>query len=161
MQTIRLTTLIDAPVERCFLLSLSVDLHIEAAKATTEQAIAGRSSGLLRAGETVTWSGRHFGLRLEHTSLIDRFRPHTYFRDIMTHGHFALFEHEHHFAPLDDGTRMRDELRFTAPFGTLGSFIESTLRRHLRNFLLARNAQIKQIAESDQWHRYLDNQPPL
>ncbi len=161
MQTIRLTTLIDAPVERCFLLSLSIDLQISAATRSKQKAIAGKLSGLIRAGESVTWSGRHFGLRLRHTSIIDLWRPYTYFRDVMSEGSFARFEHDHHFAPMNDGTRMRDEIRFAAPFGLLGRLIEGRLRRHLSKFLKQRNAQIKQIAETEDWHRYLDNQPPL
>ena len=161
MQTIRLTTLIDAPVQRCFLLSLSVDLHVDSAGGSKEKVIGGRTSGLLRAGEHVTWSGRHFGLRLRHTSVIDLWRPHTYFRDVMSEGTFAHFEHDHHFAPMNDGTRMRDELRFAPPAGALGRLLETRLKRHLTKFLKARNAQIKQVAESDQWHRYLDAQPPL
>ena len=160
-QIVRLTTLIEAPVERCFLLSLSIDLHVDAAARSREKAIAGRTSGLLRAGETVTWSGRHFGLNLRHTSLIDLWRPYVYFRDIMTEGHFAHFEHDHHFAPMNDGTRMRDELRFSASYGVLGRLLEPTLRNHLRRFLQDRNARIQEVAESDEWCRYLDNQPPL
>ena len=161
MQTVRLTTLIDAPVQRCFLLSLSVDLHVETARRTGERAVSGITSGLLHAGQTVTWSGRHFGLRLQHTSLIDIWRPYTYFRDSMTHGHFAAFEHEHHFAPMNDGTRMRDDLRFEPPHGVLGRLLRNRLRNHLRAFLVERNAILKQVAESEDWHRYLDGQPPV
>ncbi len=161
MQTIRLTTLVDAPVQRCFLLSLSVDLHIQSAARSKEQAVGGKTSGLLRAGESVTWSGRHFGLRLRHTSVIDLWRPYTYFRDVMSEGTFARFEHDHHFAPMNDGTRMRDELRFVAPAGFVGRLIEGRLRRHLSKFLRERNAHIKRVAESEEWHRFLDDQPPL
>ena len=161
LQLLRLTTLIDAPVQRCFLLSLSVDLHTFSAGSTGEQAVAGTTTGLLRPGDTVTWSGRHFGLRLEHTAVIDVCRPYSYFRDVMTHGHFGCFEHEHHFAPLNDGTRLRDEIRFTPPFGLLGRLTRNRLQKHLRNFLLERNAILKQVAESDDWRRYLDGQPTL
>ena len=161
MQTIRLTTLIDAPLQRCFLLSLSVDLHIQSAGKSGERAIGGTTSGLLRAGQQVTWSGRHFGLRLQHTSLIDSWRPYTYFRDSMTEGHFGFFEHEHHFASMDDGTRMRDELRFTPPFGLVGRLTRNRLQKHLRQFLVERNETLKRIAESEEWHRYLDGQPPI
>jgi len=148
-------------VERCFLLSLSVDLYAESSRKTREKAVAGTTSGLLRAGETVTWSGRHFGLRPGHTSLIDAWRPYTYFRDLVSEGHVAHLEHEHHFAPMNDGTRMRDELRFDPPFSVFGRLFQSRLRNHLRNFLAERNARLKQVAESNEWHTYLDGQPPL
>jgi hypothetical protein len=32
------------------------------------------------------------------------------------------------------------------------------VKRHLTAFLLKRNAVIKQVAESNDWHRYLDGQ---
>lgn len=161
MQTIRLTTWINAPVERCFLLSLSINLHVDAARSTAEKAAAGTTSGLIRLGEKVTFSGRHFGLRVGHTSLIDAWRPYTYFRDVMVEGHFEKFEHEHHFAPMNDGTRMRDEIHFVPPVSILGRLFEGRLRSHLKRFLTERNNRIKHVAESDQWHQYLDGQPPL
>ena len=158
-----MTTLIDAPVERCFRLSLSIDLHLKAAERTGERVLAGVSSGLIRAGETVTWSGKHFGLRLQHTTVIDGWRPYTFFRDTMSQGRFAHFAHEHHFAPMNDGTRMRDDLQFAAPFGRLGLLFEGRLRTHLRQFLVARNTLLKHVAESasEDWRQYLDHQPPL
>lgn len=161
MQTIRLTTLIDAPPQRCFLLALSIELQMHSVGKNGDRAIAGRTSGLIRAGETVTWSGRHFGLRVKHTSRIDLWRPYFYFRDVMVEGTLAQFEHHHHFASMDDGTRMRDEVRFTAPAGLLGRLVEGRLRRHVAALQKRRNATIKQVAESEEWHRYLDNEPPV
>jgi ligand-binding SRPBCC domain-containing protein len=159
MTTIRLETWIDAPVERCFLLSLSVDLHVASARSTREQAVEGVTTGLISEGETVTFRGRHLGLKLRHKSRIDVLRPYSYFRDVMVSGVFSHFEHEHHFASMDDGTRLRDEIHFTAPWGVLGRFATRLLvKRHLTAFLLKRNAGLKQVAESEDWHRYLDGQ---
>jgi len=160
METIRLTTWIDAPVERCFKLSTSIDLHVLSAGSTGEIAVDGVTSGLIGEGEKVTWSGRHFGLRLHHTSLIDVWRPYSYFRDVMVDGVFVWFEHDHFFAPMNDGTRMRDEIRFEAPWGALGRMATKIfVRRYLTKFLLGRNVVIKQVAESEEWHRYLDGRP--
>ena len=153
METIRVATWIDAPVERCFLLSLSIDLHVASAQTTGEKAIAGVTTGLIGEGQTVTFQGHHFGLR-RHTSRIDVLRPYSYFRDVMVNGAFRRFEHDHHFAPMDDGTRMRDEVRFTAPWGPLGRILA---RRRLKAFLMERNAVIKRVAESDEWREYLDD----
>lgn len=159
METIRSETWIDAPVERCFLLSLSVDLHVASARSSREQAIDGVTTGLISEGETVTFRGRHFGLRLLHKSRIEVMRPYSYFRDVMVSGMFSHFEHEHHFAAMDDGTRMRDEIRFIAPVGALGRVATKILvRRHVAAFLMERNRGIKQVAESEDWHRYLDGQ---
>ena len=157
MKMIRLATWIDAPVERCFLLSLNVDLHIASAGSTRERAIDGVTSGLIREGETVTFEGWHFGRRWSHTSLIDLMRLYSYYRDVMTAGVFEHFEHDHHFAVMDDGTRMRDEIRFSAPGGILGRLAETFVRRHLIAFLEERNAMIKRVAESQEWRRYLED----
>jgi ligand-binding SRPBCC domain-containing protein len=155
METIRLATWINAPVQRCFLLSLSIDLHIASAGNSGEVAIDGVTTGLIGEGETVTFRGTHFGMRWKHTSRIDVFRPYSHFRDVMVSGAFRYFAHDHHFAAMDDGTRMRDEIQFSAPWGPLGRVLAG---RRLKRFLLERNAVIKRVAESDEWRRYLDNE---
>lgn len=152
MNPVRLGTWINAPVERCFLLSLSIDLHVAAAHRSGERAIAGVTTGLIGEGETVTFKGRHFLLSCKHTSRIEILRPYSHFRDVMVAGSFRHFEHDHHFAAMDDGTRMRDEIRFTAPWGPLGQLL---VRKRLKAFLKERNAEIKRVAESEEWRRYL------
>ena len=159
MQLIELKTKIAAPPERCFLLSLSIDLHMESTTPTRERAIAGVTHGIIGPNQTVTWRGRHFGLMLTHTSLIDRYDPPRYFRDVMIRGHFRSFEHEHIFErTVDNATVMRDRLRLSAPFGVVGSSVEQfILRRYFTKFLLQRNDVIRRVAESssEEWRRYL------
>jgi ligand-binding SRPBCC domain-containing protein len=152
METIRLATWVDAPVERCFLLSLSIDLHVASARGSRGQAIDGVRTGLIGEGETVTFQGHHFGLRLQHTSRIETLRPYSYFRDVMVAGAFRHFEHDHHFAAMNDGTRMRDEIRFSTGWGAIGRILA---RRRLRAFLIERNEVIRRVAESEEWRRYL------
>jgi ligand-binding SRPBCC domain-containing protein len=153
-------TKIAAPPERCFLLSLNIDLHMASTEPTRERAVAGVTHGIIGPGETVTWCGRHFGLMLTHTSLIDRFDRPRYFRDVMVQGTFRSFEHEHFFeARADGGTLMRDELRFAAPLGPLGWTLEKlVLRQYLKRFLEQRNAVIQRIAESptEEWREYIE-----
>jgi ligand-binding SRPBCC domain-containing protein len=154
METIRVATWIDAPVERCFLLSLSMDVHAASASGAWPSARRGVASGLLREGETVTLPGRPFGV-LRHTCRIDELRPHSYFRDVMVAGNFRHFIHEHHFAPMNDGTRIRDEIRFSSRWGSVGNLLA---RKRLKAYLMERAAAIKRIAESDEWRRYLDHE---
>jgi ligand-binding SRPBCC domain-containing protein len=157
METLRLSTWIDAPVERCFLLSLSVDLHVASARSTQSKPVTGSAEVMIGEGETLTFRGRHFGVRWRHTSLIDILRPHSYYRDIMIAGPFQHFDHEHHFAAMDDGTRMRDEVRFSARWGVFGRLASKTfLRNRLKTFLMERNAMIKRLAESEDWKKYLE-----
>src|SRR5271170_6043245 len=154
IETIRLQTWIDAPVERCFLLSLSVDLHLASTSRTLEHTIDGVTTGLIGEGESVTFRARHLGRWWQHTSRIEALRPCSYFRDVMVAGAFRQFEHDHHFAPMDDGTRIRDEVRFSIGWGTLGRRLA---RRRLKEFLIERSAVIKRVAESEEWRRYLES----
>jgi len=54
MPVIELKTAIKAPVERCFDLSRSIDLHKISTAHTNEEAIAGVTSGLIGPNEWVT-----------------------------------------------------------------------------------------------------------
>jgi hypothetical protein len=158
MQLIHLQTQIAAPPDRCFLLSLNIDLHKESTAQTSERAIAGVTHGLIGPDETVTWQGRHFGLMLTHETLISKYaRPH-HFQDIMLRGMFKSFAHDHYFEALPDGTTlMRDELRFVAPLVPLGWLAETlVLHRYLTGFLIEPNKLIQQVAEgpTEVWSRY-------
>ena len=157
MQTIILETEIAAPPERCFLLSLSIDLHMAG---SGERAIAGVTHGLIGLGETVTWRGRHFGISIMHQSRITHYDQPQYFQDAMVRGAFSSFVHDHFFEERRDGcTLMRDELCFAAPFGLAGWLAEAlVLRRYLERFLRQRNSLIRKTAEAPDmaWQRYLN-----
>ena len=156
MQTIILETQIAAPIERCFHLSLSIDLHMESCG---ERAIAGVTHGLIGLGETVTWRGRHFGVDITHQSRITHYERPRYFQDAMVRGAFRSFVHDHFFEPDGrDGTCMRDELRFAAPLGPIGWAVERlALKRYLTSFLIRRNQAIRHAAEAPEalWSQYL------
>ena len=159
MQTILVETKIAAPPERCFLLSLSVDLHAASAAQTGERAIAGVTHGIIGLGESVTWRGRHFGVMLQHEARITKYERPGYFQDVMVTGAFRSFVHDHFFEAMGSDTLMRDRLAFAAPLGPLGRLAETlVLRRYLAAFLIERNRTIRQTAESDSeiWMRYLD-----
>lgn len=156
MQIVTLETKIAAPIERCFLLSLSIDLHLATVAHTEERAIAGTMSGLIGMGESVTWRGRHFGLMLTHTSKITHYERPYRFQDEMTHGLFAYFIHDHRFQEEAGATHMIDELRFASPLGPLGKLVDRlVLREHMKRFLDERNQNLKRVAESEEWRRYL------
>jgi ligand-binding SRPBCC domain-containing protein len=150
VQTITVETRIAAPPERCFLLSLNIDLHVQSAAPTRERAVAGVTHGLIGLGERVTWEGRHFGLKLRHETLITACERPKYFQDAMVNGLFRSFVHDHYFETAADAdTAMRDVLRFAAPLGPLGSIAEAlVLKRYLQRFLVERNQVIRRVAES-------------
>jgi ligand-binding SRPBCC domain-containing protein len=159
MVNIRSMTLVDAPVERCFRLALNIDLQ---SLATKEQPIDGVTSGGIGLGETVTWQRQSFGRGQRCQTLIEQSRPPIFFREIMISPWLKGFEHDRHFAVMNDGTRIRDEIRFTAPMGLLGLIAERLfLRRMILRRLQLRNAMIKRVAESDEWKTYLTGQPQI
>lgn len=156
MVRIILETRIRAPIERVFDLSRSIDAHVEAAGGTGERAVSGRTSGLIEAGETVTWSAVHFGLRQRLTvEIVEMDRPHT-FTDRMIAGIFRTMAHRHDFHADGEHTTMRDTFSFEAPLGPLGILAERwILEDYMRRFLIERNDTLKALAEGDQWQRYL------
>ncbi|MEM7697756.1 MAG: SRPBCC family protein [Verrucomicrobiota bacterium] len=153
MPLIEIVTMIGAPVDRVFDLSRSIDAHILSAEGSGESAVGGRTSGLIELGETVTWEAVHLGLRQRLTVEITRFDGPRMFEDEMTEGAFASMRHVHRFERLAEGTMMRDEFSFAAPFGILGRLAEILfLTQYMRRFLITRNRCLKEMAESGQWH---------
>jgi ligand-binding SRPBCC domain-containing protein len=156
MPKIEIQTHIAAPIERVFDLSRSIDLHLNSQHAHGEVAIAGRVSGLIDSGESVTWKARHFGIRLRHTACITQFDRPRYFQDSMTQGVFTRFVHDHIFHEVPTGTEMTDVLDFQAPFGILGRVVDRlVLSKYLRRLLTERNHTIRTAAETGLWRSYL------
>ena len=79
MAKIILHTKINAPAERCFLLSLSVDLHKGSTAQTNEKAIAGVTSGLMKLNDTVTWEAKHLGVVQHFTTKITTYQKPNFF----------------------------------------------------------------------------------
>jgi ligand-binding SRPBCC domain-containing protein len=149
--TIDLTTDIGAPIERVFDLARDLDLHARSMAHTGERAIAGRTSGRVEPGDTVTWRARHFGLWWTLQSRIMAVEPPTRFEDVQERGPFAWFHHEHRFEPLVGGrTRMRDHWQHRSPLGPLGWLADRlVVGRYMRQQLETRNAALKREAEAE------------
>jgi ligand-binding SRPBCC domain-containing protein len=149
MPIIEVQTHVQASIERCFDLARDLDLHLRSMAHSGERAIGGRTSGLICLGEEVTWEARHFGIRHRHTSRITGYdRPH-FFRDSMTQGRFARFDHDHIFTAQEAGTLMRDVIDFASPFGVLGRVVDDVfMTKYLTNLISRRNEVIKHAAES-------------
>ena len=157
MPTIRVSTDIGAPPQRCFDLARSVDAHVESATATRERAVAGVTTGLLGAGDEVTWRARHLGVNQLFVSRITAFDPPHRFQDSMVRGAFAHFVHEHVFVVgPGGGTQMVDVVDYAAPWGPLGRLAERLfLTAYLTRFLQRRAQVLKRLAESEDWRRFI------
>jgi ligand-binding SRPBCC domain-containing protein len=156
MPSIRLETHIEAPIERVFDLSRSIDLHKLSTKGTDEEAIEGKISGLIGLNETVTWRAKHFGIYQKLTVKIVKYDKPNMFADEMLKGTFASMRHLHLFENEGDGTKMTDVFEFTSPLGFLGRLADYLfLERYMAKLLLKRNEELKAIAESDRWKELL------
>jgi ligand-binding SRPBCC domain-containing protein len=165
--TVHESITIHAPIERVFALSTRIEL----VKETLGMDIVdtgvpgGITSGHVIANSRVVWRGWKFGLPTSHHTLITAFdEPHTastglataFFQDTQEKGRFAFFQHDHHFdespesAIGDPVTVLRDEVRFTLPFGPLGSLAAKLLLApYVGKLARQRFTRIKALAESD------------
>ena len=148
MPVIEVVTEIAAPPGLVFDLARSIDFHVETQARHAERVVAGRTTGLIELGESVTWEAVHFGVRQRLTSKITVFARPDHFRDEMTHGVFAYFVHDHHFHSVAAGTRMVDVLDYAAPLGPLGRIAERVaVTRHLRRLLTDRAQLVRDVAQ--------------
>lgn len=157
MPRIEVVERVHAPIERVFDLARSIDLHIRSEHGRGEEAIAGRTSGLMDLGETTTFRARHIGLRRCLTSkMVALDRPH-HFRDSMVSGTFQRFDHDHYFEADGEFTNMRDVFDYTSPLGLLGRLADALfLRNYMKALVEERTYWIKRVAESDgEWQQYL------
>ncbi|MBS7565293.1 SRPBCC family protein [Mucilaginibacter sp. Bleaf8] len=156
MPVIKIQTFIQAPAARCFDLARSIDLHTISTQSTGEKAIAGRTSGLIQLGETVTWRARHFGIWQKLTVKITALEASSHFVDEMVKGAFKSFEHQHRFDVENGVTVMTDIFTYTSPLGWLGRLADALfLQRYMQKLLIERNEVIKAYAESDKWRLVL------
>lgn len=158
MVKIELKTEIKARKEIVFDLSRSIDLHKISTEHTKEEAIDGKTSGLIGGGESVTWRAKHFGIYQNLTSKITEFNRPDFFADEMVKGAFKSFRHEHHFEDINDITLMTDYFDYKSPFGFLGKLADMIfLKSYMKRLLEKRNLTIKEFAESDKWKEVLEN----
>ncbi|MBZ5857442.1 SRPBCC family protein [Flavihumibacter profundi] len=156
MPTIHLTTFVQAPMERVFDLSRSIDLHKKSMAHTGEEAVGGTTMGLINNQETVTWKAKHLGKTRILKSKITEMKKPLLFTDEMAEGDFRSMKHDHHFKSVDNGTLMIDYLHYEMPYGFIGRLVDQFyLNKYLTRLLETRNSAIKKCAETDQWKRFI------
>lgn len=158
MNKIELTTQIKAPIERCFDLARSVDLHKLSMQHSREEIVGGITTGMMKLKDTVTWQASHFGIRFTLQSAITKFTRPFFFTDEMVRGPFKSMVHDHFFYWEESSTIMVDNFYFQSPLGLLGELVDSlVLKNYMTGLLTQRNAIIKQFAEGDDWRHILPN----
>lgn len=142
MTRIELTTRIAAPVQRVFDLARDIGAHERSLARTGERAVAGRTSGLIGPGESVTFEARQLGIRWRLTSRVTEagWDPPHGFIDEQVDGPFARHRHVHRFEPDGAGTRMTDVWEHELRWGLLGRLVDVLVVRRLVRRLLEERA---------------------
>ncbi len=144
---------VNAPIERCFLLSTNIELVEETLRM---KPLSGRLNGLIEHGDEVLWAGWKFGLPQMHESRITAYDRPSYFQDTMTRGRFRFFQHEHHFAEISSHTLLQDKVRFSLPLGFVGVLVAKyVMVPYIASLIHKRFFLLKRLAEGDGWKRYL------
>ena len=145
---------VNAPIDRCFLLSTSIAL-VE--QTIGLKPIRGKTSGLIVGGDRLVWGGWKFGIPARHETLITGYDRPTFFQDSMGRGYFETFQHDHRFQEVDGYTLLIDVVRFALPFGPAGKLVgKHIVVPHVLGLMLQRFRLLKRIAEGPDWERYLE-----
>lgn len=147
---------IHAPIERCFLLSTSLELVEQVLDMRPMERRFRKSDGLVVEGDRIEWRGWVFGLPQVHESLITRYDRPTFFQDSMARGRFKRFQYDHRFAEIDGQTLVVDKVRFSLPLGWPGKVVaRRVMVPHLAAIVRRRLLLLKHVAEGSEWQRYL------
>lgn len=141
-----------APVERVFDLSRSINLHRITAAHTNGVLVPGTISGLIDINESVTWQAKHLFSIWRFTAKITTMERPVMFTAEMTEGDFASFKHEHYFKPVQNGTLMIDEVAYEMSYGQVEDHLPVSTSTVTSKKLLAKTNQgIRDHAESQKW----------
>jgi len=159
MNKIELYTNIHAPIDRCFDLARSIDLHKLSVRETNEVAVGGAKSGLLGLNQRVLFQATYLGVRQSLEVKISKFTPPFFFTDEIVNGIFTSIIHDHFFYDIGDETVMIDHFFYQTPLGVIGDAANILfIKRYLTRLLSQRNEIIRHYAESDKWKEIL---PPV
>jgi ligand-binding SRPBCC domain-containing protein len=159
MFTISDSIFINAPIERCFLLSTNIEL---VGQTYGMKPIEGKRNGLFGAEDRLVWAGWKFGFPQMHESYVTQYNPPAFFQDTMGRGRFKRYQHDHHFYEMNERTVLNDKIRFTMPLGFAGHLVgKFVLVPYLSKRLRRRLAILKRVAENrKEWQKYLPEEQP-
>lgn len=143
--------LIHAPLERCFDLTRSIDVHTYTSRHIVGRAVGGKTSGLAEFDDTTTWSAKFFGLRFHLTTKVIKLNAPFAFSERLERGLFKRFEHDYTLRDLGNGvTELEDAFTFVSPLGFLGTFVDNNiLKPVMQRTMESRLDDIKHLAEND------------
>lgn len=144
---------INAPVDRCFLLSTHVGL---AAEVLEMRPVSGTVAGTLGPGDRVVWGSWRYGLPHLREGHVTRYERPAFLQETMERRLFTRYRHDHQFIEIDGQTLVIDRVRFSAPLGWLGRKLAKRLVVPPVTRMLRRRMELlRLVAEGEQWRRYL------
>ena len=154
------STWIAAPIERCFRLSTSIDLVQRTLGMRPSAKESKKIAGMIEAGDQLVWRGWKFGLPAMHETLITAYDRPIHFQDTMGRGRFSRFQHNHWFRAAETATGevtvLEDQVQFALPLGWAGAVVGRWIMvPYIRRLVRRRFALLKQVAESEEWRRYV------
>jgi ligand-binding SRPBCC domain-containing protein len=154
MFTISDSIFINAPIDRCFLLSTNIEL---VGRTLGMKPLEGKTSGMLEADDRLLWAGWKFGFPQMHESYITQYERPAFFQDTMGRGRFKRYQHEHYFYEMDERTVLNDKIRFTMPLGFVGRLVgQFVLVPYLSRRLRRRLVLLRKVAQNrKEWRKYL------
>lgn len=157
MFTISDTIHVNAPLDRCFLLST----HVGLASLTLDmKPVSGKTAGTLGPGERVIFAGWRFGLPHVHQVAVTRYERPGFLQTSISRGRFNRYQYNHQFIEIDGQTLVIDKLHFSLPFGWIGRKLGRHLVLPIVVALVRKRLDLlKQVAESGQWRLYLTEEP--
>lgn len=143
---------IHVPIQVCFDLARTVEVHAGKTLLTKQLAIDGVTFGLMERGDFVTWETSHLGMKQKFTSqIVEMVKPNS-FTDTMIHGAFHSFTHTHEFIEWGTETIMKDTVSFKSPLGILGKIADHLFLEKYMSHFIARHAQkVKRVAEATKY----------
>ena len=97
-------------------------------------------------GTLIEYRLRLHGVPVRWLTRIETWEPGERFVDVQVEGPYRLWHHTHSFEPHDDGTRVRDEVRYALPLGPVGALAHRLfVRRDLERIFDFRHASVSKV----------------
>ena len=159
MQTLISRVVVNAPIERCFDITRSIEAHEDTSILIKGKAVGGKTRGLSELGDETTWSARFLGCRFKvRTRIIEMNAPHEICEQRVS-GIPRHFDHRYSLTSTEDGTLIEDAFTIGFPFGVLGDFfLKAVLLNHLTLVQNQRLKAIQKICEGNGWQKYLGSE---
>jgi ligand-binding SRPBCC domain-containing protein len=97
----------------------------------------------MAAGTLIEYRLRLHGIPVRWLTRIEAWEPGVRFVDVQLRGPYRLWHHTHSFEPHDEGTLVRDTVRYSLPLGAIGRLAHAVLvRRDLEQIFDFRHAEV-------------------